>query len=432
MSAHPTRHLVLLGTELAHVHLLAHLRQHPLAGVQVTLITQRQRLIYRPLLAGFVAGRHSLDDCAIALQPLLTPSLAAGNTRWPARRAAEIDAAARKLRLDDGQEIKFDWLSINTELLQDRDAQKLALPGARAHGLFVHPVDTFCALWPRVHELAATRALRVAVIGGQADAAAGAAASAAARATPIAAASPAANARASATTSLDARACAGSWPDARWVTALIPELAIELALAIRHRLPGSAVTLITGGAPLGHSEPVRLQRCLAEALRQRNVTVLADRATHIMGSEILLASGARLACDVPVIATGAYPPLWLAGSGLALDSQGQIAVDANAQSTSHPHVFATGQRSQSSRCESVKHGSVMYGSLTSAQDEARVWQLICRLIWQPRWQDRQRPACRTGKTRRPHRPVAGLPNLGSRVSPVKSGTASTAASTGCG
>ena len=106
MSAHPTRHLVLLGAELAHVHLLAHLRQHRLAGVQVTLITPRRRLIYRPLLAGIVAGRHSLDDCAIALQPLLapllaplltplpTPLLAAGNTRWLAHRVAEIDTAA--------------------------------------------------------------------------------------------------------------------------------------------------------------------------------------------------------------------------------------------------------------------------------------------------------------------------------------------------
>jgi NADH dehydrogenase FAD-containing subunit len=56
----------------------------------------------------------------------------------------------------------------------------------------------------------------------------------------------------------------------------------------------------------------------------------------------MLASGARLACDAPLLAIGAQAPAWLAGSGLALDDAGFLAVNACQQSLSHPHVFAAG------------------------------------------------------------------------------------------
>jgi NADH dehydrogenase FAD-containing subunit len=70
--------------------------------------------------------------------------------------------------------------------------------------------------------------------------------------------------------------------------------------------------------------------------------VLQDRALALNGREVQLGCGAALACDVPLIATGAQAPPWLAGSGLALDGQGFLAVDAHQKSTSHPQVFATG------------------------------------------------------------------------------------------
>jgi NADH dehydrogenase FAD-containing subunit len=43
-----------------------------------------------------------------------------------------------------------------------------------------------------------------------------------------------------------------------------------------------------------------------------------------------------------VLTTGSLPPPWLARSGLALDGQGFIAVDAAQRSTSHRQVFAAG------------------------------------------------------------------------------------------
>ena len=306
MSPDPPRRLLLLGGGLAHLHLLASLRQQPLPGVQVTLVTPQPRLVHAGMLAGFVAGQHALAECTTLLEPLVQQS----GARWLAARAVKLDAPANALLLDDGTTLKFDWLSLCQEPMQDRDALERALPGAREHGLFVRPLHAFCALWPRVPELAAAKALRVAVIGGWGGAEVGA---------PIG------------TEMVDADASSG--------------LAVELALAIRHRLPGSAVTLVTGGALLAHGCPPTLQKRLAQALRQRNVTVLADCAVQLHAGEIALGSGARLACDVPLVATRPNAPAWLAGSGLALDGQGWLAVDACGRSTSHAHVFAAGQDS---------------------------------------------------------------------------------------
>ena len=284
------KQLVLLGGGPAHVHLLAHLGrlgQNALPGVQVTLVTPAQHLVCTRLLPGFVAGQRTMADCLIPLEPLVQRS----GVRWQAARAVALDVEAQAILLDDNSVLRFDWLSLCNEPLQDRDVIERAMPGARKNGLFVRPLDAFCALWPRVPELAANQALRVAVIGGELEG-----------------------------------GSAGT-------------LAIELALAVRFSLPGAAVTLITGGAPLAADFAPAMQKRIAQALRQRNVTVLADTATRIDGGNILLGCGASLACDVPLIATGAQAPAWLANSGLAMDERGFIAVDAGQRSTSHANIF---------------------------------------------------------------------------------------------
>ena len=277
------KHLVLLGAGHAHVHVLSMLATHPLPGVQITLIAPYPRQLYSGMVPGFVAGHYALDDCVIQLEPLLKNT----GVRWLAHSATALDVNARTITLDDASKVSFDWLSVNTGPVQDRQQIEHALPGAREFGLFLRPIEAFGALWPRVTELAQSRALHLSVIGGGA---------------------------------------AG----------------IELAMAIRHRLATSSVTLITGGAPVAASYQAAVQQRVANALARRKITVLSDVAVGIQAGEVALASGARLACDVPIIATGAQAPAWLASSGLALDAQGFIAVDACQRSTSHPQVFAAG------------------------------------------------------------------------------------------
>ena len=277
------KQLLLLGAGHAHVHLLSTLARQPIPGVQITLVAPYPRQLYSGMVPGFVAGHYALDDCVIALAPLFKHT----GIRWLTGSASALDANARTLTLNDGSTLGYDWLSVNTGPEQNRERIEQSLPGAREYGLFVRPIETFGALWPRVVALAQTRALRIAVIG------AGAA-------------------------------------------------GLELAMAIRHRLPTSAVTLVSGDAGVAPHYPAPVRTRLLAALKRRQITVLNEAAVGLAAGEVALASGARLACDVPLLATGAQAPGWLADSGLALDAHGFIAVDACQRATSHPEVLAAG------------------------------------------------------------------------------------------
>ena len=280
------KHLLLLGAGHAHVQVLkryAELVRHGALPPKITLVTPHPRQLYSGMVPGFVAGHYALEQCVIALEPLL----AGTPVRWLQRSVSTLDASHNRVTLDDGTVLDFDWLSVNTGAVQDRQRLEAQMPGVREHGLFVRPIEAFGALWPRVVERGQTRALRLALVGGGA---------------------------------------AG----------------IELAMAVRQRLPGAAVTLLTGGNALAGNYPPALQARVLRALKDRQITVLTDAASGFAAGEVQLASGARLACDVPLIATGAQAPAWLQTSGLALDAQCFIAVDACLRSTSHPHVFAAG------------------------------------------------------------------------------------------
>jgi pyridine nucleotide-disulfide oxidoreductase family protein len=279
----PARQLLLLGAGHAHVHVLSCMAQAPWAGAQVTLVAPFDRQLYSGMVPGFVAGHYALNDCVIPLQPLVRRS----GIRWLQRSVRGLDAQAQGVVLDDGSVLHYDALSINTGPVQHRAVLEQSMPGAREHGLFIRPIEAFGALWPQVVEWAKSKPLRIAVIG------------------------------------------AGS-------------AGMELAMAVRQRLPNAALTLVCGETPLGAGYTERVRRRLKAALVKRKITLLQDSAAGVRHGEVLLRSGTTLACDVPLMATGAQAPAWLQTSELALDAHGFVAVDACQRSTSHPQVFAAG------------------------------------------------------------------------------------------
>jgi NADH dehydrogenase FAD-containing subunit len=180
----------------------------------------------------------------------------------------------------------YDLLSLDTGSVMDRDR----IPGAREHGLFVRPIEHFVRLLDPLLQLAPA-VLDVVVVGGGA---------------------------------------AG----------------VELALALQHRLAGQGderarVALVTGGPPplFGYPQTVieRGLKVLARAASPSSRTLRAHRCRALH-----LDSGARLACDAPVIATGGDAPPYLAGSGLQLDERGFVLTGPTLQSLSHPEVLAAG------------------------------------------------------------------------------------------
>lgn len=277
------RQLLLLGSGHAHVHVLQALAAHPLVGVRVVLVAPHPRQVYSGMAPGFVAGHYPLDECAIALEPLVRRA----GVRWLQRTVRHLDAHHQAVLLDDGSRVQYDWLSINTGPVQNREQIERDMPGAREHGLFMRPIEGFASLWPQVADMGTKRPLRITVIGGGTN-------------------------------------------------------GFELACAVRQRMANAAVTLLAGLSPIGDNYPPAVHQRMVQALKIRGITILQDVATAIQADEVQLGCGAGLACDVSIVATGVQAPQWLAGSGLQLDAKGLMSVNAFLQSVNHPNVFAVG------------------------------------------------------------------------------------------
>ena len=75
------KHLLLLGAGHAHVQVLkryAELVRHGALPPKITLVTPHPRQLYSGMVPGFVAGHYALEQCVIALEPLLAGTPCAG------------------------------------------------------------------------------------------------------------------------------------------------------------------------------------------------------------------------------------------------------------------------------------------------------------------------------------------------------------------
>ncbi len=286
-----SKRLLLLGGGHVHVHVLQAFAREHLRNTELVLVSPQAEQLYSGMVPGLVAGHYHAGQCGIPLAPLA----AAAGALFIQGSAVGLDSVNRRVLLADGRHIDYGVLSLDTGAVMERNR----VPGAREHALFVRPLAHFLSLLPQVLALAAARPLNVVVLG------AGAA-------------------------------------------------GVELAMALQWRLaaaaatsgasgaPTSSVVLLTGGTEPVATHPLAVQRRVLRALAARGIAVHREACIALDGSAAVLSSGLRLACDVPLIATGAEAPGWLHGSGLALDAQGFVLTGATLQSHSHAEVFAVG------------------------------------------------------------------------------------------
>jgi selenide,water dikinase len=274
------KRVLLLGAGHAQLSVLATLARQRLAGAEVMLVTATPRLFYSGMLPGFVAGRYEEADCTIDIAALAR----AADVPLRIGRAVALDAQARSVTLADGERIDYDVACLDTGGTQDRDR----IPGSREHALFVRPIEGFAALWQQTRTLAKVRPLAVVVVGNGAA-------------------------------------------------------AVELALAVRRALgPRASLSIICEGGAVLPAYPPRVGTRAAAALKRAAVQLLPGHCTAIDAWHVVVGRAMRVACDVPIIATGSDAPAWLAGSDLALDNAGFVRVGATLQSASHPNVLAAG------------------------------------------------------------------------------------------
>ena len=277
------KRLLLLGAGHAHAQVLLDWARAPLPGVEITLVSPLARAPYSGMVPGWLAGRYSWDEITIDFEALC----ARAGARWLAAEVQTLDPSRRSLRLDDGQSLDWDLLSLNI-------GSTLRAPTlARGQVLPLRPLSRLHSAWAA--ELALHQAERY---------------------------SP----------PLTVTAVGGGAAGVECVLAVLARLRRQQpGRLVRGRLFSRGAALLPGLAP--------------GAVRQ------ARRALAAAGVELRLstpfeATAAADNNDLVLWATGAEAHDLLADPArrgdLAVSGRGFVRIDQGLQSVSHPDVFAVG------------------------------------------------------------------------------------------
>lgn len=275
--------LVLIGGGHSHVEVLRRFAASPPSAARLTLVSPGRYTPYSGMLPGLIAGIYRFEDTHIDLALLARRA----GAEFIEAGAARLDTGRRALELDNGRLLRYDTLSVNTGSQPDLSR----IPGARAHGIPVKPVDDFLKAWEVLRSRGRDEDLRICVVG------AGAA-------------------------------------------------GVELTLAMQHGLGGPGgrceFWLVSDGQVLpSHSAAAR--RMLERILSARGVGVQTGRAVVAAEpGQLRLGDGRTVAADAIIWTVGAAPPPWIAQSGLTTDPRGFVAINHHLRSLSHPEVFAAG------------------------------------------------------------------------------------------
>lgn len=286
------KQIVLVGGGHAHVHVLDAFGRQREPGVTLTLITRDLMTPYSGMLPGVIAGLYRSAEAHIDLARLC----ASTGAKLVHAEAIGLDRAGKRVLLADLPPVPYDLLSINVGITP----ALAGIDGAKEHAVAVKPIGLFLqkleALIVQCRRPDGPR--RIAVIGGGAG-------------------------------------------------------GVELLLSLRTRLRNElraagldterlSFALVTDGEILA-THNVRVRMTFRRIFAARRIALYEHaKARAVTAQGIILADGRSVAADAILITTGAAAPSWFAGTGLALDAGGFIAVGPTLQATNDPDVFAAG------------------------------------------------------------------------------------------
>jgi len=290
------RDLVLVGGGHSHVAVLKAFGMQALPGLRMTLVCTDAHTPYSGMLPGYVAGHYAYDEVHLDLVRLCVYA----GARFVRAQVTGIDREARQVLLQGRPPLDYDLLAINT----GSTPQLAQVPGAADHAIAVKPIAAFNARWLQL--LAKVRAglgpRRIAVVGAGAG-------------------------------------------------------GVELLLAMQYRLgneckalglPAPQFTLFSAAPEIlpTHSAGVRAR--FMHTLQARGVQVHAGarvQAVSATGVQLLRTVAPALEqvdADAVFWVTQAAGGSWLESTGLALDADGCVRVNASLQSQSDARIFASG------------------------------------------------------------------------------------------
>jgi pyridine nucleotide-disulfide oxidoreductase family protein len=282
------KRLVLIGAGHSHAQVLLDFARNRPADVDITLITPFEQAPYSGMIPGWIAGHYQWQDCCINFKHLC--QLACATLHLV--EVASLQADSQRVLLSNGKEIFYDWLSINIgSTLMPRCDHSVPL-------LTMRPLNALRTVWPNLRDhicaQPTNRPFRLRMVGGGIT---------------------------GVETLLAVKHC---------LAEIAPTVPIELSLVTRSEemLPGMPASAV-------RAVKKQFERHRIELLTNFPAIEIADR--HLLSS-----NGKSLPCDAVLWGTGAQAHVWPRKSGLAVDDNGFIRIDARLHSLSHPNVFAVG------------------------------------------------------------------------------------------
>ncbi len=293
-SASPTipaaKSLVFIGGGHSHALALRMLAMEPLAGVQITVVSDVAHAPYSGMLPGFIAGYYSYDEAHIDVRRLCQFA----GARFVLAECIGIDVSSKKVLLKDRSALAFDAVSINTGSTPRMDN----VPGADAFAIGSKPVPALLRKWDGI----------IAKANGKAN----------------------------------AEAEGGS----KQSIAIVGGGAggVEIALCMKRRLGDKGeVTLVHRAPEILETHNPKVRRIFSQLLNERGITVhTGEGVVEVRKGQLVCDSGRTVEADHLLWVTSASPAEWIAGSGLKTDAAGFLSVSPTLQSVSHPFVFGSG------------------------------------------------------------------------------------------
>ena len=143
--------LLLVGAGHVHLEILRRLALDPSPDLDVTIVSLEERHFYSGMTPGYLAGQYTVDDISSNV-----PAIArrAGAT-CIIGCAAELQPAARQVRLEDERTLAYDLVSFNIgSLLLGADGD------SARHAERIKPLHRVARLKERIDELARGDGLR--------------------------------------------------------------------------------------------------------------------------------------------------------------------------------------------------------------------------------------------------------------------------------
>ncbi|MET0423817.1 MAG: FAD-dependent oxidoreductase [Actinoplanes sp.] len=271
--------------------------------VRITLVDAGGRFTERLRLHQVATGQHLTD-----LRP--AELLAGTNVELVTGWVTGIDAAARTVRVDDDQELRYDLLVYALGAVADTTA----VPGAGDHAYTLNSATDAALLADRLAALTAGAV----VVGGSGL------------------------------------------------------TGVEAAAEIAERHPHLDVLLLGGPAP-GATLGPKARAHLDAALRRLGVRVRSGvRIVKAHAGSVDLDGGESVPADVLLWTAGVRVPPLAAAAGLTTDERGRIVVDRTLRSVSHPEVYAIGDAAAVPQGPGTLHGTCQSGMPTGAHAAASI------------------------------------------------------------